>query len=222
MTRRETILGWAYLGLQLLIIPLVLRSINQLLPTPMSGALLNFIYFSLNFAAVCCIFHAFLKESWTIAKLRMGWTLQSAFLGFAAYQIAVFAIGWLISTFYPGFANVNDSNVASMTRQNYTLMAIGTIFLVPIAEEALYRGLVFQGLYGRSRAAAYILSTLTFCAAHVVGYIGSCEPLVLALCFLQYIPAGLCLAWAYVRADTILAPILIHMTVNSMSIYALR
>ena len=38
------------------------------------------------------------------------------------------------------------------------------------------------------------------------------------MAFLQYLPAGLCLAWAYTKADTIFAPILIHAAVNAVSI----
>lgn len=222
MTRQETLFGWVYLGLQLLVIPTLLQVINLYLPTPMSDAALNFLYFSVNLAAVLWIFRRFLKKSLDAAMGRMGWMLQSAFLGFAVYQLATYAIGRLIGTLYPGFANVNDGNIASMTQQSYTMMAMGTIFFVPIAEETLYRGLVFQGLYNRNKAAAYTVSTLVFCAIHVVGYVGVYEPVLLLLCFVQYIPAGLCLAWAYARADTILAPILIHMTVNAMGIYTLR
>ena len=38
------------------------------------------------------------------------------------------------------------------------------------------------------------------------------------MAFLQYLPAGLCLAWAYTKADTIFAPILIHAIINAVSI----
>jgi membrane protease YdiL (CAAX protease family) len=38
----------------------------------------------------------------------------------------------------------------------------------------------------------------------------------------QYLPAGLALAWAYEKADTIWAPILMHMTINQISITFMR
>ena len=46
--------------------------------------------------------------------------------------------------------------------------------------------------------------------------------LELFLSFLQYVPAGLCLAWSYEKADSIWAPILIHIAVNQMGNLAMR
>ena len=39
---------------------------------------------------------------------------------------------------------------------------------------------------------------------------------------LQYLPAGLCLAWSCIRGQTIFAPIVIHALVNAVGIYRLR
>ena len=57
---------------------------------------------------------------------------------------------------------------------------------------------------------------------HVMGYIGQFDWLTLVLCFLQYIPAGLWLAWAYEKSDSIFAPMLIHTAINAIGIYAMR
>ena len=100
-------------------------------------------------------------------------------------------------------------------------MVIGTVLLVPVAEEVLFRGVVFHSLYRVNRGLGYILSAAIFCAVHVIGYIGSTDFLTLALCYIQYLPASLCLAWAYTEADNIFAPILIHIVVNTMVILAL-
>ena len=86
----------------------------------------------------------------------------------------------------------------------------------------MYRGLIFRNLYGKSRWAAYIVSILAFAVIHIIGYIGRYSALELLMAFLQYLPAGLCLAWAYTKADTIFAPILIHAAINFLSIHALR
>ena len=42
------------------------------------------------------------------------------------------------------------------------------------------------------------------------------------MALLQYLPAGLCLAWSYAKSDTIFAPILIHALVNAWGIYEMR
>jgi membrane protease YdiL (CAAX protease family) len=99
-------------------------------------------------------------------------------------------------------------------------MVIGTVVLVPIVEETLYRGLIF-GLLPK-RILRYAVSVGAFCAIHVMGYIGYYEPLHLLLCFMQYIPAGLVLAYAYERSGSIFAPILIHMAINGIAMLFMR
>ena len=101
-------------------------------------------------------------------------------------------------------------------------MAFCTVLLVPITEELLYRGIFFGGLYNRSRIGAFILSTAVFSLVHVAAYAGTVPPLTMFLCFLQYIPAGIALAWAWTRSGSILSPILMHMVINAIGIFAMR
>ena len=56
---------------------------------------------------------------------------------------------------------------------------------------------------------------------HVAGYVGQEALSSLAVLALEYIPAGIALAWAYEKADTIFAPILMHAVINAVSIQAL-
>ena len=128
----------------------------------------------------------------------------------------------IILVIYPEFSNVNDDTISVMVQQNFPLMVIGTVVLVPITEELLFRGLIFRGIYNRSRFWAYAISAVAFSLPHVVGYIGMFDPLLLLLCFVQYLPAGLCLSWAYARADSIFAPVLMHMVINLIGMFAMR
>ena len=113
-------------------------------------------------------------------------------------------------------------SIAAMAGQNGSLMFVGTVFLVPVAEEVFYRGLIFRCLSSKSRLVAYPVSIAVFALVHVAGYIGSADALTLLLCFLQYLPAGYCLAWCYANTGTIVTPILMHMIVNAYGIYNLR
>ena len=54
------------------------------------------------------------------------------------------------------------------------------------------------------------------------GYVGSVEPAYILLSFLQYLPAGYCLCFAYRRSGTIISPILMHMIVNAVAVYSMR
>ncbi len=222
MTRRETILGWAYLFINLFVLPVLLNMGNQLLAAPLSETELNLVYFALNFLLVLVIFRRFLGKSLALA-LKTPWRcLRFAALGFFLYYIAMMAVSWAITYLQPEFVNVNDSAIMDMTREQYTLMSIATVFLVPITEETLFRGLLFRGLQEKSRLLAYIVSTVVFGGIHVISYVGLYDWLTLLLCFLQYLPAGIALAWAYEKTDTIVTPMLIHMTVNQIGISAMR
>ena len=63
---------------------------------------------------------------------------------------------------------------------------------------------------------------LAFALIHIAGFLGSYSVLDVLLCMLQYLPAGLCLAWSCIRGETIFAPIVIHALVNAVGIYRLR
>ncbi len=222
LTRGETVFCWVWWALQLLAVPLVLVLLNALLPAPLSEAKLNFVFFFLNFAVLTVGMWKFCIASCRIGLQRPAYTLQSAFFGFGIYYIASFLLGLLIIRLYPDFANLNDQSIATLLHENYTLTTVGTVLLVPVAEELMYRGLLFGTLYRRSRFLAYAVSAVVFAAVHLAGYITVYDPLALALSFLQYLPAGLCLGWAYARSGSILAPILIHMTINQIGIFAMR
>ena len=131
-------------------------------------------------------------------------------------------VGMIVVSMDPEFTNFNDETLLAMADADLPLLALATIVLVPPAEEALFRGLIFRNLYDKNRTAAYFVSTIVFAAIHLVGYLADYTPATLFLAFLQYVPAGMCLAWAYERSGTIFAPILIHSLVNAMGIAGMR
>lgn len=222
MSRTEKILGWLYMAFSLLALPMVLTWFNGRLSDPMNEGTLNFVFYLTNFLFLVCVFHRFLRDS-LVAAWRDIWNfIQAVILGYVAYLAASKALDFVMSYLIPGFSNMNDASIAAMAKTNYTLMAIGVVFLVPLAEEVLYRGLIFRNLWQTSKIAAYLVSMAAFAAVHVLGYIGSEDITRLVLCFIQYLPAGLCLTWTYTKADNIFAPIVVHAVVNAMAIGALR
>lgn len=222
MTKKEVRFGWAFFALQLLVLPTILVWVNQLLHPPLPEVALNFVMFALNFLCTTVIFHRFLLSNGRQALELPFRTLRMAVFGLMLYYVGVILVGKLILALRPDFANANDANILELAQDNYALMAFSIIILVPIAEETLYRGLIFRGLHSKSRIAAYIVSALVFSAVHVTGYIGTMDWQLVGLSLLQYLPAGLSLAWAYEKADSIWAPILMHMTINQLSIALMR
>lgn len=203
--------GGAYLAFQLLILPSLLNYVNRMLPRPLSGAWLNTVFFLINFAVVMGIFSPFLRAS----ARNMRGTVLTALAFLAAYALLSGAVNTALVWIDPDFYNVNDENIQAMSRDHRLLMAVGTVLLAPPVEECLYRGVVFAGLRRYSVPGAYLVSALLFAAVHLMGYIGRADAAMLVLGFLQYLPAGLCLAGAYACSGSIFAPILMHMAINA-------
>jgi len=222
MTKAEYIFGICYLVAQQFLIPWLLVLGAVWLKLPPSDLWLNFAFFALNFLVVCVAFSRYLGKNLRTLGKNILPVLGYGAAGFLLYWSANVLVSLFIAIYFPGFANANDVNIQTMASEQYPIMFIGSVLLVPLVEETLYRGVVFGFIYRYSRVAAYAATTLLFAFVHVVGYMGSLSPAYLLVSILQYVPAGLCLSWAYARTNTIFTPILIHTAVNLIGMLAMR
>lgn len=220
--RAENILGYVYLLVSLFILPVLISLIGHLLGVKLSLSVINIVYFVTNFMCIITIFHRFLRQS-VQALIKNPWRcLRFAALGLGLYFVSMILFSFVIVWIDPNFSNVNDNAIAGIAQENTRLISFCTIFLVPITEETLYRGLVFQRLQRKSLSLGYCVSMVVFSLIHITGFIGTTDWRTLLICFIQYLPAGFALAWAYEHADNIIAPILIHITINQIGMSALR
>lgn len=222
LTPKELYIGVAYLLFDSMFLATILQVLNLLLPMSLPQSMVNFVFFSINFGAVAWIFRKYLEKQLKLLPDVIGKVLGVAAIGLFAYWVLNFLLVQVLLAIDPGFFSVNDVNIQSLLAEDYTLMLIGTVLLVPFAEEFLFRGLLFRGFYDRSPVLAWLLSVLLFALVHVMSYIGTYPIHTIFLCFLQYLPAGICLAGAYRISGSIFCPILIHATVNLLGVMALR
>jgi membrane protease YdiL (CAAX protease family) len=176
----------------------------------------------MGFSARMAAASAYFNKSASQIRQHPAYFCQAVILGLAAYYACFYAVDTAVSWLLPGFANRNNDAIASMLSQNRFLMVLGTVILVPPFEECIFRGLIFGNLYRKSHWAAYVVSILSFAMLHILGYLGTYSPMEVVIAVLQYLPAGLCLAWSYTKAETIFAPIFIHAAVNYITIHTLR
>ena len=222
MTRQETLSGLIYMAFQFIFLPSLLYAVNGMLKTPLKESELNFLYYFLNFIAMLVLFHDFLGRSGAQIRKHPGLFLEAVILGLVAYYACFWLCEKCVDLLMPGFSNRNNTSIEGMFAQSRFLMLIGTVILVPPFEECIFRGLIFRNLHGKNPALAYIVSILLFALVHIVGFLPDYSPLEVVLAVLQYLPAGLCLAWSYTRAQSIFAPILIHAAVNYITVNGLR
>ena len=218
----EKALGWPYLVIQLLFLPTLVALISELVHLGLTIAELNIVLFVINFITVAFIFHRFLLKNFDRAIQNTKRWLLLSLAGFGIYMLSLYTVNIFIAFLHPQHINANNETISDFAASHYTLMFIGTVLLVPITEETLYRGLIFGSLYRVHPILGYVFSALIFSLIHVVGYIGIQDWFSLFLSLLQYVPAGLVLGWAYAKSGTIWTPILIHAVINMIGILSMR
>ena len=213
MTKRERVLGWGWLAVQLLVLP----SLVSVIAAPWGSAAVNFCYHLVSFGAVMLIFHRYLKLEAGNFAAGIKKALPVIGVSLVVYYGAGALLLRLITAIDPGFTNVNDDSIALLRQGNLALTALMTVALAPVSEECLFRGLIFGSARQVNRWAAYAVSAAAFAAMHVCGYVGSFGALRLGLCFVQYLPAGLILAAAMEKTNSIVTSMCIHCIINAIS-----
>lgn len=217
-SRSERTLGFIYLLLMLTVIP---SGIRFVLPRA-DGSTVNFVFFCLNFICITSIFRSFLISNIKYTLNHAGRLFFPVLFGLGGFESMSILVSSLILYFIPNFSNINDSAITALAGQNFVLWVIGAVILVPIVEETLFRGLIFGSVGKAGIVWGYLVCALCFSAVHVVGYLGSTSWQILLGCFIQYLPAGICLAWSYQQSGSIFAPIIIHAIINAMGLAATR
>ena len=147
LSQREKLFGTAWLIFEMLLFTKLLQLLNQLLPTPLPHADINFVFFAVNFTVAVLVLRSFLLEQLKIALHHAEKVLTTAIVGFVAYWVLTFLVSGLILSLDPDFSSINDDTIVKLVAENFPLMFFGTVFLVPAAEESLFRGVVFRGIY---------------------------------------------------------------------------
>lgn len=216
------IAGYLYWPIYLFVLAVVLTLVLPLCGIDMESnegdTVLNLIYFSVNFIAVLLIFRKFLFDSIREAKGRFLHIVLSALMAYGLCYILSLYIEFIYIMLDLTPDNMNQEGVEDLLTRAPWQMVICTVIFAPVTEECLVRGLLFGPFAKKVPVLGYILSILVFAGIHVMGAIGSSDWLTILLCFIQYLPHSIALAWAYHRSGNILAPILLHASINLMSV----
>ena len=222
LTGKEKNIGFLYLIFQIFFLPVLLQLLGSAFSYALSETLINFIYFSVNFVFVLMIFGKFLTKSFLRCRRNPREILITAVLGLLAYWLITSLLSTLTLLLFPEFVNLNDRQIVVVFGEYPALMFLCTVIFAPVVEELLHRGLIFGALAQKRILPAYILSALLFASIHVVQYIGLYSPAYMVLALVNYLPAGLALAWAYHYSGSIFCPILIHAAINAIAIFLTR
>ena len=221
MTRTQSTLGWIYLPVHIVVLPLLLNILNGVMEKPMTGGEINAVYYLFSTAVILAVMLRYLRRSFDVLlDCRRGCVMTVLMMVLSNYAMSLF-MSLLLMLLGLLQENATTEMIAVAQGRDYAMLKAVGIFLAPIAEEVLFRGVVFGSLRKRSRTLAYIASTVLFSIYHVWQFaVRSGEPMYL-LAALQYIPISYVLAWGYERSGTIWTTIFFHMGYNAFSFYLL-
>ena len=221
LTKQEKRWGWVYLAAQMLVLPFAVALLCTLMGVT-SEAVMNLICFYINAALAVLVFRDLLSKSIGSCRGRWKETVLTALKGFGLYWLASIAVTGLILTLKPDFANINDQSISAMVTEHPLLMTIAVVFAAPLAEECLFRGWMFAGLAQRSKPLAYAVTCVFFSGVHILAYLGTYDALTLLLCFVQYLAPSYVLCRTCAQDDSLCAPLLLHMAINTAALFAAR
>lgn len=151
------------------------------------------------------------RPTWTHVGLGVVW-------GVAAFVAIQLGFGTLVTQVVEAMGRevppVQQSVQAAVRADGAVplVIAVGVVLLGPLAEEMLYRGVLFGALDKHLPAWPAIgLSGLAFGLTHV-------EPFVVVLTF----PLGMLLAWTMRRHGTLVVPLVAHVVFNGIGLVLIR
>lgn len=197
------------------------------------GAAAEGLYQGVLLLGTVLIFRKFLAASLRVPLTTPGQIPKMAFLGLTLAGLANLLTNDLLYYFFPRYFFYNDTGphfynvmkeevLRSHLSENFPLTTVTVIVFVPLWEETLHRGLVFGALVRKNLPLAYGVSIALYSLLPVIPLLGTYPPVYILLSFIQYIPISVLFAWVYTRTETILTPILAHMAMNAVSIFAMR
>ena len=222
MTETQTALGWVYLLLHAAALPLLLRLLQSALPEPLPEAQLDLIYYVVGILFCLTVMFSFLRRSFDRLADNLRLCLLTILLALLM-DYALSAAAALLLLLVDGvLENPNNELIMDLAEQDSGTVKAIAIFLAPIVEETLFRGVVFGSIRARSRVWAYIVSAAAFSVYHVWQYAVFYGDPRLLLYALQYLPVSVVLAWAYERSGSIWTNIFFHMGFNALSFYVMN
>ena len=223
MSRTQTVLGWIYVAMHVAILPKLLDLYVAVSPRPITDAGYNMLYYGVGIAFVLLVMLGFLRRDFDVLadnfRLCVFCIMLALIIQYAMSTAAALILMLLQSD---TLENPNNANVMEMAQGNYGVIKALTIFIAPIVEEVLFRGVVFGSIRPKSRGWAYAVSVGLFAAYHVTSYFfldGDWRQLIYII---QYIPASVALAWAYEHSGSLWTVILYHMGNNALSFAVLN
>ena len=132
LNQREKFFGSCWLVFETLYFASLLQALNGLLPTPLPKTEVNFVFFSVNFAVIVWMFRRYLLKQLRLIPDVFWKIVYTTIPGFIAYWVLTFLLEQAFYNLDPNFSNVHDAAVQGLVAQDYALMFVEAVILVPM------------------------------------------------------------------------------------------
>lgn len=217
LTASERLRGWIFFALYVFVFPFLMAWVQRAFPTEWPVAEASVVYYLLVGVLLFLLLWNFLRENFSLLLDWLPENLAALVTGLAG-AVVLYLLVMLIP--YP----VDNPNTASYAVE-YLLAPQATlvilVVLMPLAEEILFRGLLFGCVRGYSRTLAWVLSIVLYCVYCVWQFVfsyGSFDLRYLTL-MLQYLPMAAALTWCYDMGGSIWSPVLLHAILNALTLF---
>lgn len=186
----------------------------------MLGVYLNLFSGLLSLICAVFIFKDFIKDNYLRFKEHLfenvAWSMTFGIASVYIFSIiANIIIGLLIDT--SSHSAANQALFETYFGSSMILMMIQSVFIAPILEELLFRGLIFRSLRKYNKILAHVISSFIFGFIHIYSGLFSGDLTQLAYLF-SYGLMGFAFSLAYEKKKTIFVPITIHMINNFIAV----
>lgn len=205
--------------LHVVLFPIALSVLLSMYPQLLTEPQANLAYYVVTTTLVFLLMGRYLRRSFDVLIDNIFGCLRSFGLGIIMFFVLNTVAGLVMGAL--GLAdgdNLNQEAINGMLAENRGMIVAMTVFLAPVAEETLFRGGLFCGLYRRGRWLAYGVCVLAFSVYHVWQYALAMWDISYLLMAIQYIPAAVTLCWVYEQSGSVWTSIFFHMGVNLLGV----
>ncbi len=222
LSKPQHIWGFIYLPLHIFVLPLLLAMLAYYLPSGLDEASVQIIYYAFGFAFCLICMWKYLRNAFDILLDNKARNFTAVLFSYVIYTVLGLAVSalllWVLGD---EVLNPNNEAVTDMANSSYGVVLGLAVFIAPIVEETLFRGVLFGSLVKKNRALAFAASIVAFGVYHIWQYALVSMDWRTLIYALQYIPAGYAFAWLYEKTSCIWLPIFLHMGINMFSLFAL-
>ena len=223
MTKPQKIAGYIYLPMHIFILPLLLSMLAYFMSSEIDDLTINIVYYFTGFAFCLIAMFRYMRTAFDILLDNLPKVILSIVFSYVIYMMLNYLMAAVLLTVMGDqFMNPNSQTVADMASGGGIGPSIGlAVFLAPVVEEVLFRGVLFGALREKHRWLAYAVSIIAFGVYHIWQFALVYMDASMLIYIVQYIPAGFALARCYEQTNCIWAPIFMHMGINVIGMMAL-